>query len=107
MVRLRHMLEAAEEAMGFAQGKDRRDLDHDRLLVLGLSRCLEIVGEAAAKVSPEARQAIPDLPWADIVGMRNRIIHAYFEVDLDLFWQTIALDLPALVGVLRAALKEE
>lgn len=100
------MLEAAEEALGFAQGKGRDDLATERLLLLGICRCLEIVGEAAAKVSRPTRQALPGLPWLDIVGMRNRLIHAYFEVDLDRIWDTVALDLPDLVAALRLALKE-
>jgi uncharacterized protein with HEPN domain len=100
------MLEAAAEALAFVQGKARDDLDKDRLLLMGICRCLEIVGEAAAKVSRPTRQAMSGLPWLDMIGMRNRLIHAYFDVDIGQIWATVALDLPDLVAALRLALKE-
>ncbi|MFH1059894.1 MAG: HepT-like ribonuclease domain-containing protein [Pseudomonadota bacterium] len=100
------MLEAAAEALAFVQGKARDDLEKDRLLLMGICRCLEIVGEAAAKVSRPTRQAMSGLPWLDMIGMRNRLIHAYFDVDLGQIWDTVALDLPDLVAALRLALKE-
>lgn len=65
---------------------------------------LEIIGEAASKVSAEAQRHLPSIPWADVVGMRNRLIHAYFEIDLDVVWQTISADLPQLIEALEAAL---
>lgn len=79
-VRLRHMLDAASEAVEFAKGKTRADLERDRLLVLGLLKCIEIVGEAAARVSPDVQSRYPRIPWLDIVGMRNRLVHVYFDL---------------------------
>jgi uncharacterized protein with HEPN domain len=79
-VRLRHMLDASREAIHFGSGKTSADLAQDRLLALALVRCIEIVGEAASKVGSGTRLQIPDLPWSDIVGMRNRLIHAYFDM---------------------------
>lgn len=76
-VRLRHMLDAAREALTFAQGRSRSDLDKDRMLVLALVKSIEIIGEAASKVSLETCSAVPGLPWSSIVGMRNRLIHTY------------------------------
>ena len=101
-VRLQHMLDAATEALTFVQGKTRTDLDHDRMLVLSLIRELEIIGEAANKVSRETRLGNTAIPWQDITGMRNRLIHAYFDVDLDTLWITVTKDLP----VLRAELEK-
>ncbi len=101
------MLAAAEEAVGFADGRDRDDLDADRMLALALVRSIEIVGEAGARVSEEGRAAVPDVPWREIVAMRNRLIHAYFDVDLDIVWQTVKQDMPPLIATLKDALSQQ
>jgi uncharacterized protein with HEPN domain len=100
------MLDAGREALGFAANRDRRDLDTDRMLVLALVKSIEIIGEAGARVSEEGRDATPDVPWPEIVGMRNRLVHAYFEVNLDVVWETVRKDLPSLVTALQRALSE-
>ncbi len=82
--RLRHMLDHAEEAVEMAKGRTRADLDSDRPLELSLTRLLEVIGEAAARVSEKSRSLTPSIPWEDIVGLRNRLIHGYDEVDLDI-----------------------
>ena len=105
-IRLRHMLDAAEEAIGFVQGRTRQDLDHDRMLVLALMKAIEIIGEAAYQVSQETRQSLPEIPWEDIIGMRHRLVHAYFDINLDILWATVQEDLPALLDILRKALEE-
>lgn len=105
-VRLQHMLDAAIEARSFAEGREREDLDADRMLALALVRSIEIIGEAGAKVSEEGRSEVPDVPWPEIVAMRNRLIHAYFDVNLDIVWETVEGDLPPLIGVLKEALGE-
>jgi uncharacterized protein with HEPN domain len=99
--RLRHMLDAAREAMGMARGQQRADLDTDRKLCLSLVHLLEIVGEAATGISPEFCMRHPDVPWKKMTGMRNRLIHAYFDVNLDVVWQTVTEDLPGLVARLE------
>ena len=106
-VRMQHMLDAAGEAAGFIRGKSRADLDGDRLLALGLVKCVEILGEAASRVSAEARDRHSQIPWRDIVGMRNRLIHAYFDVDLDQVWNTVTGDLPPLAAELEEILAAE
>ena len=88
-LRLRHMLEAAHEAMLFAKGRSRIDLDENRMLFQALIRNMEIIGEAASQVSKELRDTRSGLPWADVIGMRNRLIHAYFDVDPDIIWDTV------------------
>jgi uncharacterized protein with HEPN domain len=82
LVRLRHMLDAAREALAFGTGRTSDDLTRDRVLTLALVKCIEIIGEAAAKVSTQTRASTPQIPWSDIIGMRNRLIHAYFDVDV-------------------------
>ena len=98
--RLRHMLEAATEACEMISEESRTSLDSDRKLTLALVRLIEIVGEAAVNVSKEKQSELTEIPWRDLVGMRNRIVHAYFDVDLDIVWQTITEDLPFLISKL-------
>ena len=98
---LRHMLDHASEAVGFVQGKTRADLNNTRLLQLGLLRLVEIIGEAATRVSKEGRAKNPAIPWDDIVGMRNKLIHGYDTVDLDILWDTVTDDLPRLIEELQ------
>lgn len=76
-------------------------MDADRLLVLGLVKAIEIIGEAAYQLSPEAREEVPDIPWPDIVAMRHRLVHAYFDIDLDVLWRAIQDDLPPLISILE------
>lgn len=83
-IRLRHMLEAAVEAQEFVEGRSRDDLTSDRMLLLALTKSIEIIGEAASRISLEFREQHPELPWTDIVGMRNRLIHAYFDINIDI-----------------------
>jgi uncharacterized protein with HEPN domain len=74
------------------------------VLVLSLIRELEIIGEAASKISAETRSQNTSIPWQDISGMRNRLIHAYFDVDLDTVWSTVSRDLPTLKAELEKIL---
>lgn len=106
-VRLRHMLDAAREAVSFAEGRTRSDLDDDRQLVLALVKDIEIVGEAATRISKPARRRLPELPWERIVGMRNRLVHAYFDINLDIVWRTVGEDLPQLISLLEPAVPSE
>jgi len=102
-VPLRHMLDFAREAARFAEGKTREDIENDRLLNLALVHLIELVGEAANRVPREVRESLPGIPWARIVGMRNRLIHGYDFVDYDILWQTVVEDLPALISALEEA----
>jgi len=97
------MLDAGEEALAFAAGRVRADLDSDRKLVLALIKLVEILGEAAAKVGVETRQKYPAIPWDAVVATRNRLIHGYFDINLDIVWDTITIDLPLIVAELRKA----
>jgi uncharacterized protein with HEPN domain len=103
-VRLLHMRDAAREAMSFAAARVRGDLDTDRQLLLSIVKDVEIVGEAASRISEDLRSRHPDLPWAAIVAMRNRLIHAYFDIDRDIVWNTVVADLPPLLAAVEAIL---
>jgi len=103
-VRLHHMLDAARDAIIFTTGRQRNDLATDRMLTLSLVKCVEIVGEAAARVSNEACSQHHEIPWHNIINMRHRLIHAYYDVNLDIVWQTVIEDLPPLIASLEKIL---
>jgi len=98
---------AVRDAISFATGRQRDALDTDRMLALSLVKCIEIIGEAAGRISEEVRSRHSQIPWRDIVGMRHRLIHAYYDVNLDILWKTIVEDLPPLVTSLDGILSSE
>jgi uncharacterized protein with HEPN domain len=98
------MLDHAIEARDMARGKSRADLDSDRQLNLALVRLLEIVGEAASQVPVQERGKYPQVPWGEVVGLRNRLIHGYVRVDFDVLWQIVENDLPPLIRTLESFL---
>lgn len=102
-IRLQHLVDATEAAARFSIGRSRADLDRDEMLLFALVRAVEIVGEAAAKVTADTRSSI-DLPWPAIISMRNRLVHAYFDVDRDILWATVQDSLPALRHAVQQAL---
>lgn len=99
-VRIRHMADAVATALRFVDGKHRSDLDDDQMLVLALTKLVEIVGEAAKQVTSETRSQHPAVPWSAAARMRDRLVHHYFDIDLDVLWSTVESDLPGLLGVL-------
>jgi uncharacterized protein with HEPN domain len=101
-IRVLHMIEAAHAVEQFISGRQRTDLDSDQMLLFALTRAIEIIGEAASKISDETKMAATSIPWNAIVGMRNRVIHAYFDIDRDILWKTADEEVPVLLSVLRA-----
>lgn len=95
------MLEFAREAVAFAHGRKRSDLDRDRSFLRSLERVLELIGEAARRISEATRDAHPAIPWQDIIGMRNIIAHEYGKIDLDEIWKATQADVPKLVSALE------
>jgi len=106
-ISIQHMIDAGREAIGFASGRTRADLNSNRMLVLSLVKSIEILGEAANKVSDELRNDYPDLPWREMVTMRNRLIHGYFDINLEIVWQTVVTELPPLLSMLEFILARE
>ncbi len=102
--RLVHMLEAAEDALRFAENRVREDLDRDKMLLRALFQCIEVIGEAASRISPAGRAGVPGLPWQEIIKMRNILVHVYWGIDRDRVWNTVRADIPVLVTALRAAI---
>ena len=102
-IRLRHMLDHAREAVNLVQNRNRQDLDMDRVLGLALVRLMEIVGEAANRVPEEVRTQHPSIAWTQIVSLRNRLIHGYDSVDMDILWNILKNDIPDLISELEKA----
>src|SRR3712207_4981117 len=94
--RVLHMRDATRQALEFAAGRGRADLDSDAMLMLALTRLLEIIGEAAKYVSEPTRALAPSIPWREIAGTRDRIAHGYFDINLDIVWEILSVDLPKL-----------
>ena len=95
--RLRHILEASEKAVGFVNGKDYSDYSKDEMLQLALVQLLVIIGEATNQITMERREDHPEIPWHKITGMRNRLVHGYFNYNPELVWQTVITELPQLI----------
>ena len=106
IVRLRHMLDAAQKISEFTKKCDRKDFDKDEKLTLAVVRLLEILGEAAKKVSEQCQQQHPEIPWRQISGTRDRLIHGYFDIDVNIVWKIVSDDVPSLVKQLKQALSD-
>lgn len=107
LIRLRHMADAAREAIDFVRGRSRNTLDHDLQLVWALTKAVEIIGEAANQMAESSRSEVPGLPWEDIINMRHRLVHAYFDINLDILWKTVQEDLPSLISILEPLIPPE
>ena len=101
------MLVAARDAMAFAKGLSYDEFATDRRSQLAILKSVEIVGEAASRLSAETKERHPDIPWREIAGMRNRLVHAYFDIDLRLVWETVDSDVPVLVAQLEPLVPPE
>ena len=104
-VRLQHMLDASQAAISHLSEKCREDLDHSRLLLNGVVRELEILGEATSQVTKTLREQFPFLPWREMIGLRNRLIHAYFDVNHQAIWLVVKESLPPLISQLEQILQ--
>ena len=94
-------------ALKFVQGRSRSDLDSDDMLRMALVQAVSVAGEAASKVTPETRIELAYLPWASIIGMRNRLVHAYFDINTDILWTTVTDAVPPVVERLMTLLDQE
>jgi uncharacterized protein with HEPN domain len=101
-LRLRHMRDAAEKIVAFTKGLVPADFQADEKLQLAVIRLLEIAGEAASGLSDGVKDNHPEIPWSQITATRNRLIHGYFNVDLNVVWKIVTEDVPALAQSLQA-----
>ena len=105
-VSLRQMLDHIEEAAAIAKGRMREELESDRVFFPALLKLVEIVGEAATRVSQATQAAHPEIPWREIIGTRNRLIHGYDAVDYDIPWEIVVADFPPLAQQVKARLAD-
>ena len=101
------MLLAARDAVSFAEGMSYADFARDRRTQLSILKSVEIVGEAASRLSEDTRRAHPSIPWPEVIGMRNRLVHVYFNIDLPLVGDTVCNDLPGLIAQLETLVPPE
>ena len=106
-VSLVDMLIHAKEAVALSGETSLNDLIEDRVMQLALQKLVEIVGEAANRVSEETQQRHQEIPWPQIIGLHNRLVHGYDDINLDILWRIIQNDLPPLVEQLKAIVGEE
>jgi len=105
LVKIRHALDAANKVIEFLKDKTKDDLHNNEMLSLAVVRLLEIVGEAVVGASPEFKDQHPEIPWREMTALRNRLIHGYFDINLDIVWDTVVNDLPPLAIALEKLLK--
>ena len=101
LVYVGHMFDAATKAVEKVAGIGRNGFDRDETLRLALTHLLQIIGEAARRVSVNFQDAHPEIPWKAIIGMRHKVVHDYFGVDDDVVWDTVINELPPLIEKIR------
>jgi uncharacterized protein with HEPN domain len=101
LILISDMLDYARRAVAAVEGKTQADLDSDNVLCGALERFVEVVGEAASRLSQTTRDSTSEIPWHEIIAMRNRLVHGYFAVDLDILWMVVGEDLPKLIRMLE------
>lgn len=106
-IRLRHMLEWARIINRVAAGETRRSFVGNQIMQLAMARSLQIIGEAATNVTAESRRGFVTIPWADIIGMRNRLVHVYYAIDMDVIWKTVTDYIPPLIADLESVLEQD
>lgn len=98
---------AARKAIRFLEGMSWAEFSKSELHQTAVIRPLEIIGQAAGRVSEETQQSHPGIPWQQMIGMRNRLIHEYFRIDLEAVWDTVHTDLPALIAHIEPMIPPE
>jgi uncharacterized protein with HEPN domain len=105
--RLTNMLEAAKDAVGFLHDKTREDLDKDKQLTLSLLKSLEMIGEAASKVSKECQVGCEPIPWDSVIDLKQQVVHTYWDIDRDWIWKTVTDELPPIISALEQLVPSE
>lgn len=104
---LRAMLKAVEDAIGFVENKCRDDLEKDRQMALSLVKFLEMIGQAASRVSKKCQKACEPIPWEQVIDTKHQVVHTYWEIDLDWVWEKVKGELPSLMSALKEILEKE
>lgn len=106
-IRLQHILDEANEAQEFVKDISFNELKNDSKTVHALLRSIEIIGEAASKISKEYKEKHQEIPWGRIIGMRNHLIHVYFDIDYETVWNTVQNDIPKLIEMIAKLFNEK
>ncbi|MEM6838755.1 MAG: DUF86 domain-containing protein [Cyanobacteria bacterium P01_C01_bin.120] len=101
---LQDMLDAISAAQQFTAGMSFEAFEADQKTIFAVTRAIEIVGEATKSISPELRENYSQIPWKSIAGMRDKVIHQYFGVNLQVLWDTVQQDLPTLQPIITQML---
>lgn len=104
---LQDMLENSQRAIRFVKGMKYKEFEKDEKTLYAVIRAVEIIGEAAGSIPEDVRSKYPDIPWRDVRGMRNKLVHQYFGINMKVVWQTIREDLPAIISALKKIIKQE
>lgn len=104
---LRQMLDHLEEAIALSEGRSQPEFESNRMLYFAMLKLVEIVGEAATRLSESLRAAHPEIPWREIIGTRNRLIHGYDSVDCSILWDIVTGDFPPLAAQIKAVIRSE
>ena len=104
---LRDMLDNAKRAIRFAKGMNYKAFEKDEKTIYAVIRAVEIIGEAAGNIPEEVRAKYPDIPWRDVRGMRSKLVHQYFGINMEVVWQTVREDIPALIAAITKIVKQE
>ncbi len=107
LILLRDMLDYARRAATAVGNRTRSDLDTDVVLAGALERFVEVIGEAAGRLTEATRKVSPEIPWHEMISMRNRLVHGYFSVDLDILWTVVTDDLPVLIARLERIVSDD
>ncbi|WP_371802354.1 DUF86 domain-containing protein [Candidatus Lokiarchaeum ossiferum] len=102
LTRILHIYDACTEIIHFTKNITKTQFRNNRMLQLAIVHLFEIIGEAANSISVEIPQKYPSIPWKSLIGMRNRLIHGYFDIDLNIVWQTIQSDIPFLLKEIKS-----
>jgi uncharacterized protein with HEPN domain len=100
-IRIRHILDASEDAILFLKDKSKDDFKNDKILIYALVKALEIIGEAANLISTEIQDKFPEIPWRDMIDMRNFLVHEYFGINEEIVWNTVKIELPKLLTAMK------
>ncbi len=98
---------AAQKVRQFTDNSTWDEFQHNELLQFAVVKLIEIMGEAASKITQATRDAHPEIPWRDIIGMRNRLIHEYFRIDLETVWDVVENDVPGLISLIGPLIPPE
>lgn len=104
---LRDMLENTNRAIQFTEGMDFETFRKDEKTVYAVIRAVEIIGEATRNIPDDIRVKYPEIPWRDAADMRNKLVHRYFGINLEVIWQTLSEDLPMLANELQEIIRRE